>query len=182
MSELNRATILGTGTMGPGMGAVLARAGLQVTMFDVDPGALARTEGMVAIVNGVLDRLEVPVRDGGAIRYESEQANALADAEIVLEAVPEKLELKQQLLAPRRVRSREQGTLEVWHGTPAVVAVRLGVACEPEGFGAADAARRARVGGFRLDDHLTPQLLRLARPPLALGACRVLGEVARLIQ
>jgi 3-hydroxyacyl-CoA dehydrogenase len=99
MSELNRATILGTGTMGPGMGAVLARAGLQVTMFDVDPGALARTEGMVAIVNGVLDRLEVPVRDGGAIRYESEQANALADAEIVLEAVPEKLELKQQLLA-----------------------------------------------------------------------------------
>jgi 3-hydroxyacyl-CoA dehydrogenase len=99
MSELNRATILGTGTMGPGMGAVLARAGLQVTMFDVDPGALARTEGMVAIVNGVLDRLEVPVRDGGAIRYESEQANALADAEIVLEAVPEKLELKQQVLA-----------------------------------------------------------------------------------
>ena len=99
MSELNRATILGTGTMGPGMGAVLARAGLQVTMFDVDPGALARTEGMVTIVNGVLDRLEVPVRDGGAIHYESEQADALEDAEIVLEAVPEKLELKQQLLA-----------------------------------------------------------------------------------
>ena len=40
MSELNRATIVGTGTMGPGMGAVLARAGLQVTLFDVNPEAL----------------------------------------------------------------------------------------------------------------------------------------------
>ena len=45
MSELNRATILGTGTMGPGMGAVLARAGLQVTLFDVKPEALERAAG-----------------------------------------------------------------------------------------------------------------------------------------
>ena len=29
MTELNRAAVLGTGTMGPGMGAVLARAGLR---------------------------------------------------------------------------------------------------------------------------------------------------------
>ena len=45
MSELNRATILGTGTMGPGMGAVLARAGLEVTLFDVKPEALERAAG-----------------------------------------------------------------------------------------------------------------------------------------
>jgi 3-hydroxybutyryl-CoA dehydrogenase/5-formyl-3-hydroxy-2-methylpyridine 4-carboxylate dehydrogenase len=99
MSELNRATILGTGTMGPGMGAVLARAGLQVTMFDVDPEALGRTKGMVAIVEGVLERLEVPLRDGGALHYETDQASAVKDAEIVVEAIPEKLELKQQVLA-----------------------------------------------------------------------------------
>ena len=61
MSELNRATILGTGTMGPGMGAVLARAGLQVTLFDVNPEALERAKAMVGVVEGVLDRLEVPV-------------------------------------------------------------------------------------------------------------------------
>ena len=46
MDELSRATILGTGTMGPGMGAVLARAGLQVTLFDVSPDALERAKGM----------------------------------------------------------------------------------------------------------------------------------------
>jgi 3-hydroxyacyl-CoA dehydrogenase len=99
MSEVNRATILGTGTMGPGMGAVLARAGLQVAMFDPDAEALARTEGTVGVVNGVLDRLEVPLREGGSIAYESDQATALKDADIVLEAIPEKLELKHEVLA-----------------------------------------------------------------------------------
>lgn len=99
MSELNRATILGTGTMGPGMGAVLARAGLQVTLFDVNPEALERASTMVGIVEGVLERLEVPLHDGGAVRYETDQAAALEGAEIVVEAIPEKLELKQQVLA-----------------------------------------------------------------------------------
>ena len=99
MSELNRATILGTGTMGPGMGAVLARAGLQVTLFDVNPEALERAATMVGIVEGVLERLEVPVQDGGSLSYEADQAVALKDVEIVIEAIPEKLELKQQVLA-----------------------------------------------------------------------------------
>jgi 3-hydroxyacyl-CoA dehydrogenase len=99
MSELNRATILGTGTMGPGMGAVLARAGLAVTLFDVNPEALERASTMVGIVEGVLERLEVPLRDGGGVHYETDQAAALEGAEIVVEAIPEKLELKQQVLA-----------------------------------------------------------------------------------
>ncbi|HWD85296.1 MAG TPA: 3-hydroxyacyl-CoA dehydrogenase NAD-binding domain-containing protein [Solirubrobacteraceae bacterium] len=97
MSEVNRATILGTGTMGPGMGAVLARAGMQVKLFDVRPEALERAQGMVGMVEGVLERLEVPMHDGGGVSYESDRAAALAGAEVVLEAVPEQLELKQQL-------------------------------------------------------------------------------------
>jgi 3-hydroxyacyl-CoA dehydrogenase len=98
MSELNRATILGTGTMGPGMATVLARAGLQVTMFDVNPDALERAKGMVGVVEGVLDRLEVPVHDGGSLDYGSELTDAVTGAQIVIEAIPEKLELKQQVL------------------------------------------------------------------------------------
>jgi 3-hydroxyacyl-CoA dehydrogenase len=98
MSELNRATILGTGTMGPGMATVLARAGLQVTMFDVSPDALERAKGMVGVVEGVLDRLEVPVHDGGSLDYGSELTDAVTGAQIVIEAIPEKLELKQQVL------------------------------------------------------------------------------------
>jgi 3-hydroxyacyl-CoA dehydrogenase len=97
MSELNRATILGTGTMGPGMGAVLARAGMQVTLFDVNPEALERARASVGMVEGVLDRLEVPTRDGGGLAYETDRAAALDGTEVVVEAVPEQLELKRQL-------------------------------------------------------------------------------------
>jgi 3-hydroxyacyl-CoA dehydrogenase len=96
MTELSRATVLGTGTMGPGMGAVLARAGLQVTLFDVNPEALDRAQGMVGMVDGVLERLEVPKRDGGGVSYESRRAAALDGADVVAEAIPEQLELKRQ--------------------------------------------------------------------------------------
>ena len=99
MDELNRATILGTGTMGPGMGAVLARAGMQVTLFDVSPDALERAKGMVGIVEGVLDRLEVPVREGGGIAYSSDQGEALDGAGVVAEAIPEQVELKRKVFA-----------------------------------------------------------------------------------
>ncbi len=97
MSEMNRATILGTGTMGPGMGAVLARAGLQVTLFDVNPEALERAQGMVGMVEGVLDRLEVQPHDGGGLAYETDRAAALDGADIVVEAVPEQIDLKRRL-------------------------------------------------------------------------------------
>ena len=98
MTELKRAAILGTGTMGPGMGAVLARAGLQVALYDVNPEALEKAKGTAQIADGVLDRLEVPVKDGGALRFEGDLAAAVKDADIVVEAIPEKLELKQQVL------------------------------------------------------------------------------------
>jgi 3-hydroxyacyl-CoA dehydrogenase len=99
MSELSHATIVGTGTMGPGMGAVLARAGIQVTLFDVEPEALEKAKATVGMVEGVLDRLELPVRDGGGLRYETEQSSALEEVDVVIEAIPEQADLKRQLFA-----------------------------------------------------------------------------------
>ena len=97
MTELDRAAVLGTGTMGPGMGAVLARAGMEVTLFDVNPEALKRAKGTVTMVEGVLDRLEVPRQDGGGLSYQTDRAAALQGADVVAEAIPEQLELKRQL-------------------------------------------------------------------------------------
>lgn len=97
MAGFTRAAVIGTGTMGPGMGAVLARAGLETVLYDVSAEALERAEAGVALAQGVLDRLEAPSRDGGSIRYELELAAALAGADLVVEAVPEKLELKHEI-------------------------------------------------------------------------------------
>ena len=69
-----------------------------MTLFDVSPEALERAQTMVGVVEGVLDRLEVPVQEGGSLAYESDQAAAVDGAEILVEAIPERLELKQQVL------------------------------------------------------------------------------------
>jgi 3-hydroxyacyl-CoA dehydrogenase len=95
--ELKRAAVIGTGTMGPGMGAVLARAGLKVALYDVSAEAVERAKGGVQIADGVLDRLEAPRVEGGSVRFTKDLADALSDVDLVLEAIPEKLELKQDI-------------------------------------------------------------------------------------
>lgn len=99
MSTFTRVAVMGTGTMGPGMGAVLARAGMQVSMYDTSAEALERAKAGYDLAWGVLDRLETPAVAGGAATYSSSVAEALDGAEFVIEAVPEKLELKQQVYA-----------------------------------------------------------------------------------
>ena len=99
MSSYKKVAVMGTGTMGPGMGAVLARAGKEVVLYDVSADALERAKGMYDMAWGVLDRLETPVVEGGSVRYATDLADALAGVEFVFEAIPEKLELKQQVYA-----------------------------------------------------------------------------------
>jgi 3-hydroxyacyl-CoA dehydrogenase len=99
MSTYKRVAVMGTGTMGPGMGAVLARCGMEVALFDVSAEALERAKATYDLAWGVLDRLETPTVDGGSVRYATDLADALDGAEFVMEAVPEKLELKQQVFA-----------------------------------------------------------------------------------
>jgi 3-hydroxyacyl-CoA dehydrogenase len=99
MGELKRAAIVGTGTMGPGMGAVLARAGIQTALYDVSADALERAKTGVAMADGALERLDATKVDGGGISYESDLATALAGCQLVIEAAPERLDLKQELFA-----------------------------------------------------------------------------------
>ena len=98
MAAVRRAAVIGTGTMGPGMGAVLARAGIETALYDVSDGAAGEGEGgRRARRHSVLERLEAAQEDGGSLRFESDLAAALEGADFVLEAVPEKLELKHEV-------------------------------------------------------------------------------------
>jgi len=91
--------VVGAGTMGPGMAAVLARAGSKVTLNDVSPEVLQRAEGAAKLAAQVLDRVEAPSQPGGSISFEADLKTALEGAGLVLEAVPEKLELKREVFA-----------------------------------------------------------------------------------
>ena len=97
MAAMRRAAVIGTGTMGPGMGAVLARAGIETALYDVSTEALERAKAASEIAATVLDRLDAVKEDGGSLRFETDLEAALDGSDLVLEAVPEKLELKQEV-------------------------------------------------------------------------------------
>jgi len=97
MAEVRRAAVIGTGTMGPGMGAVLARAGIATAFYDLSAEALEKAQSGVQPAESVLDRLEAPKMDGGSVRFDTDLAAALDGADVVFEAVPEKLELKHEV-------------------------------------------------------------------------------------
>ena len=101
MTAVAKAAIVGTGTMGPGMGAVLERAGVDVALYDVSEEQLDKARPGVELARSVLDRLGGDGDAAGAasLRFESDLAAALDGADMVVEAVPEKLELKQQVFA-----------------------------------------------------------------------------------
>jgi 3-hydroxybutyryl-CoA dehydrogenase len=100
--QLNHATILGAGTMGNGIAQVCAQAGMQVVLFDIAESALEK--GM----QNVQSMLAKAVQRGKIIESAATEtlarmttstdiAVACARADLVIEAVPEKLELKQQV-------------------------------------------------------------------------------------
>lgn len=93
--------IIGAGIMGRGIAQVAAGAGLQVVLHDVDP---AVTADAIHFVNRMIDRAVEKGRMTAAAAGKSKEniktttdLTAFADADLVIEAVVEKLEIKQPL-------------------------------------------------------------------------------------
>ena len=98
------ATVIGSGTMGPGIAAVLARAGATVRLYDISEDAIARAEAAYGVVQGVLEAVDSPSAPGGSVTFGTDLDAAVADTELIIEAVPEKLELKQKVFADLEAR------------------------------------------------------------------------------
>jgi 3-hydroxybutyryl-CoA dehydrogenase len=103
LEGIHTVAVLGAGTMGRGIAQLAAQAGWAVRLYDVE---LALAEKGLAQVKVALDRavekgkLSAAARDEalGRIRPVADLADT-AGAELAIEAVPEKLELKQRLLS-----------------------------------------------------------------------------------
>ncbi|MCA9655807.1 MAG: 3-hydroxyacyl-CoA dehydrogenase family protein [Myxococcales bacterium] len=94
--------VLGAGTMGHGIAQVAAATGHATRLFDIEPGLVERGLGRVrANLDKGVERGKVtaPQRDAtlAALAGGIDLAAAVTDADIVIEAVPEKLALKQEL-------------------------------------------------------------------------------------
>ena len=99
---INKAVVLGAGTMGHGIAQVCAQAGMEAVLFDVSSEALAK--GLVG-VEAMLDKavsLGKTTREDAdetlaRIRPSADLEDAVKGADMVVEAVPEKLELKRDV-------------------------------------------------------------------------------------
>ncbi|GAA2377983.1 3-hydroxyacyl-CoA dehydrogenase [Gordonia cholesterolivorans] len=103
MSDIKKVVVLGTGVLGSQIAFQSAYSGFEVTAYDIDDDALAKAKERFA---GLVEtyKNEVPgAADGKAeaalaeLAYSSDLAEAVADADLVIEAVPEVLDLKRDI-------------------------------------------------------------------------------------
>ena len=100
--SISRAAVLGSGTMGHGIAQVLAMAGIRTRVYDVNDAALqqARVKVRANLEQGVeKGKVEAARRDAAlaALEYTTDLGHSTDEAEVVIEAVPERLELKRAL-------------------------------------------------------------------------------------
>ena len=96
--------VVGAGTMGPGMSAVFASHGFDVRLADIKPDVLERAKATVEVVyktligGGLLSAADADA-GRGRLRYTTDVREAVRGAGFVVEAIPERLGLKQQFFA-----------------------------------------------------------------------------------
>ena len=104
ISPIRCAAILGAGTMGHGIAHVCALAGIETRLYDVNDAAVSAGRDKIAanLEKGVAKgKVTEQARDAALARLHisSDLSAAVQDADLVIEAVPERLELKQELFA-----------------------------------------------------------------------------------
>jgi 3-hydroxybutyryl-CoA dehydrogenase len=114
--DVQRALIIGTGTMGTGIAQVAARAGYRTELYDVEAGAAQKSLERIA------DSLGRAVEKGRCTAPEREEAlqrlsaatdleAACAQADLIIEAAPEDLQLKRELFAKMSKAARPDAIL-----------------------------------------------------------------------
>ncbi len=112
---MKKVAVIGAGTMGAGIAQVSALAGYEVVLYDVADDVLAQSlDGIrTSIDKGVArGKTEVAVAETAkaAIEYTTSLETA-AQADLIIEAAPEKLNLKQEIFATLDAAAPEQTIL-----------------------------------------------------------------------
>jgi 3-hydroxybutyryl-CoA dehydrogenase len=101
--KFSKVGVVGLGTMGSGIAEVLARSGLDVVGVEVDEAALERGRSYLEhSTNRALSRGKLTEDERAKVLERitfSTSLTDLADVELVVEAIPERLDLKQQVFA-----------------------------------------------------------------------------------
>nr|BAQ21962.1 putative dehydrogenase [Streptomyces versipellis] len=104
------ARVIGLGTTGSALVAALARGGLRVTGVETDREALDRGRARVRALLDAADGTPAPAAAPGPVDYTTDDASP-SPADLVIEAVPESLELKSQVLRQAHLTHPEHTVL-----------------------------------------------------------------------
>ncbi|MDZ4125749.1 MAG: 3-hydroxyacyl-CoA dehydrogenase NAD-binding domain-containing protein, partial [Hydrogenophaga sp.] len=95
--------VVGTGAMGRGIAQMAAQAGSLVWLFDVQPGAaLAARDALQTTWQTLVNKNKMPAEQMQACVDRLKLADALSDlahCDLVIEAIVERLDVKQRLFA-----------------------------------------------------------------------------------
>ena len=104
--------VLGGGVIGAGWVARLIENGHDVAVFDPAPDARARLDAVLANADRAYSRLTLAQRPKkGAVRLSASIADAVQGADLIVEAVPERLELKRKVYAEVEAAARPEALI-----------------------------------------------------------------------
>ncbi|MBL8487418.1 MAG: 3-hydroxyacyl-CoA dehydrogenase family protein [Rhodocyclaceae bacterium] len=128
--ESNRiaVAVIGAGLMGHGIAQVFARAGHRVAI--TDPDRAVREASLEHIRRNLREEDVDPTPTLGNIRLAGGLEEAVAGADLVFEAVPEKLALKQQLFAAVALHAPRHAVLA--SNTSVIPITRIGEQLDPD--------------------------------------------------
>ena len=100
IAGFDRVGLLGGGVIGGGWAARFVLNGVDVDLYDPDPAAARKVGEVCDNARRAFDRLiDVPRANEGTLRFVSTPDEAVAGADFVQESAPERLALKQAMLA-----------------------------------------------------------------------------------
>ena len=100
MTNIENAAIIGGGVIGAGWAARFIENGIDVSVFDPAPDAEAKMQAVLENAERAYAKLtDAPRQQKGKITFAATLAEAVRDAELVIESVPERLDIKQSVYA-----------------------------------------------------------------------------------
>ena len=100
MSTIERAAIIGGGVIGAGWIARFIENGIDVEVYDPAADAVAKVEAVLVNSRYAYNKLvKVQRRQEGSVTFCDSLVDAVSNAQLIVESVPERLEIKQSVYA-----------------------------------------------------------------------------------
>jgi 3-hydroxybutyryl-CoA dehydrogenase len=124
LDDVRQVGVVGAGTMGAGIAQVAALSGYEVVLYDISDEVVARAKERVGqFVHRLVEKGKLAGEDASAALERISPASsleAMGNAQVIIEAAPERLDVKQQLfrqleplVAPETILATNTSTLSV---------------------------------------------------------------------